>query len=259
MPIKRRAPWQGTRTGARSGFARMGTAPGMGGVGSGYRVPQPRGRYAGYYRTAGFYGRFGGSGRDPPGELKFFETDTDDAVVAASGVIVLDSANKIAQGATEVRRDGRKCTIRSLQHRFTLTLPEQDAVADPVASDNVRVVWYLDKQANGATAAIANIFSDADFHSFYNLAEQSRFKILSEHEYNLNYLTLASDGAGLVSSAAVQKTFSTSVTNLKIPIEFNAATGAITEIRSNNIGLAVFSLNGIVGFSGRVRLRFSDN
>ncbi len=190
------------------------------------------------------------------GELKFFDVDIDDAVVAATAIT--DSVNKIAQGITEVTRIGRKCTIKSIHWRYQITLPEQDAVADPALGDTLRVILYVDKQCNGATIAATDLLETANFQSFRNLANSGRFNILCDKTHSINYTAMASDGAGLVSQSAVNLNY---VFNkrLDVPIEFNAAAGAITEIRSNNIGVLLTTGNGLCGFFSAMRLRFSDN
>jgi len=213
-------------------------------------------RRKGYGRTSGYYGRYGPG---PGAELKFHDLDIDDAVVASSGSIAQASCNIIAQGTTESTRLGRKLTIKSINWRFQVTLPELDAVADPGPVDAVRVILYLDKQANGATAAVTDILESADFQSFNNLANKSRFRTLMDRTYAINYSNLASDGAGVVSSAGenIQDSF---FKKCNIPIEYdNTGTdGALTSQRSNNIGLLLISRSNTAGFNSKMRLRFSD-
>ena len=43
-----------------------------------------------------------------------------------------------------------------------------------------------------------------------------------------------------------------------MPIEYDSTTGAITEIRSNNIGVLLLSRNGVCTFGSKFRVRFSD-
>ncbi len=205
-------------------------------------------------RTGGFYNRFGG-GR-PGSELKFFDVNLDDAVVAAGSNIV-DSVNEIPQGVTESQRIGRTCRIKSIFWRFFLTLPTQDAVAVPPSGDAVRVIMYLDKQCNGAVASSAVLLTTATIESFRNLAENHRFVFLFDRVITVNYRTLASDGAAVVSSNNVRQWY-TMYKKCDIPIEYNSTTGAITEIRSNNIGVNLVGNGGIAGFSSNIRLRFSD-
>jgi len=205
-------------------------------------------------RTGGFYGRY--SGRD--GELKFHDVAVNATDVATAGNIQNGGTiNIIPQGVTESQRVGRKCTIRSINWRYRFNLSEIDAAADPAAGDNLRIIVYLDKQANGATAAVTDILETANLNSFRNLANSGRFQILKDSYEVLNYLTLASDGAGVVSSAAVAKT-KTWYKKCNIPVEFSSTTGAMGEIRSNNLGVLLISNQGVIDFTSTIRLRFSD-
>ncbi len=209
----------------------------------------------GYDRVGGFYGRFSGSMGG--GELKFKDLTLADAVVATAGSIA-GSLNLIAQGVTEQERIGRKCTIRSLQWRYEVTLPEVDAAGTPSPADSIRVILFIDKQANGATAAITDVLETAALQSFKNLANQNRFVILMDKLHNIEYKGLSSDGAGVSSQAFVVHQYNM-YKKCNIPLEFSGATGAITEIRSNNLGVILISSSGGVGFTSQIRLRFSDN
>ncbi len=205
-------------------------------------------------RVGGYYGRYAGK----TGELKFFDVDLDDAVVATGGVVT-DSMNKIAQGVTESQRVGRKCSIKSIYWKYRVDMPEVDEVASPNTTEQVRVILFLDKQCNGATATAAGILEEAgEVHSFRNLANQGRFTILHDKLTTMNWRTLASSSAGNVSSAEVI-TEHVFYKKCNFPIEFDSTTGAITEIRSNNIGVLLVSKVGTGGFMSKMRLRFSDN
>ncbi len=194
----------------------------------------------------------------PSVELKFHDLDIDDASIAAPGTVVSNSINAIPQGVTESQRIGRKCTVVSINWRFEIFLLEQDAQATPASSASIRVILYLDKQANGAAAAITDLLETNDFQSFNNLANKSRFRTLMDRFYSISPLTLASDGAGVVSQAEVVVNDSF-FKKCKIPIEFSAGTGALTEIRSNNMGVLIMSRsNAVATFGSKMRLRFSD-
>ncbi len=203
-------------------------------------------------RVGGYYGRYAHKG----GELKFHDVDLDDPVVATGGVVTA-SVNLIAQGVGESQRVGRKCTIKSIQWRYRSLVPEVDAAADPAALEALRIIMYVDKQANGATAAVTDLYESGDLHAFRNLSNTSRFTILCDKIVELNYMTLASDSANVVSQGTVSYE-GVFYKKCNIPLEFDAATGAITEIRSNNIGVLIISNSGIGGFNSKIRLRFSD-
>ncbi len=203
----------------------------------------------GFTRVSGFFGRFG-----PGGELKFHDLDIDDATIATNGTIAQASINIIAQGVTEVQRIGRKCTLRSINWRFNIRLPE--GVAVTTTSDTVRVIVYLDKQTNGAAAGVTDILETDDYQSFNNLANKSRFRTLMDRTYDINS-DLSGDGTTVDSPRFnMNDSF---FKKINIPIEYDATTGAITEQRSNNVGVLLLSKNGLCTFNSKMRVRFSDN
>lgn len=254
----RYGPNRGRRYASSSGplVVRHGYGGSRGRYKSGYGGTRRRAWGPGYSRQGGFYGRFR-PGPAAGGELKFFDVTLDDAVIAAGGAIT-DSINLIAQGITESTRGGRKCTIKSIYWRYHVTLPEVNDAADPGLPDTIRMILYVDKQANGATAAVTDILADAQFQAFRNLANSQRFAILLDKQITMNYLGLA---GGTVAGAVAQTHVNRDGTFFKkcnIPLEFSDTTGAITEIRSNNIGVLLISQAGIGGFLSQFRLRFSD-
>ncbi len=211
-----------------------------------YRVTARR---KGYGRTSGYYGRF----QPGPGqEMKFHDVDLDDATIAA-GANVTASINLVAQGVTESTRVGRKFTIRSINWRFHITIP---AGTTGNTSDTVRVIMFLDKQCNGATASNTDILETADFQSFNNLANKSRFRTLMDRTYTIN-APISGDGTTIDSGKVeIQDSFFKKVT---IPIEYDAVASTITGIRSNNLGVILCSSDGVAGFFSKIRLRFSDS
>ncbi len=212
------------------------------------RVPVIPGRT----RVGGFYGRYSG----PQGELKFHDLTVDDAVIATGGVIT-DTINAIPQGVTEIQRIGRKCTIRSIMWRGKLTLPELELEGNPGTPERVRLIMYLDKQCNGAAATALGILEAVSVDDYRNLANSGRFNILMDKTIVLNYSTLSHFAVNSFSMSGVTRNFSF-FKKCQIPIEFDSTTGAITEIRSNNIGLLLVTEDGAAALVSRVRLRFSD-
>ncbi len=207
----------------------------------------------GYTQTSGYYGRYSGAG----GELKFFDVEVDDAVVAGAGVIqtATGSINVIAQGVTEKTRIGRKCVIKSILWRYNLELL---ASADVGASETVRCIVYLDKQCNGAIATVTGILESTNYQSFNNLANSGRFRILYDRVHALNPTAAAGNGtANDVPSFEMNASFYKKV---NIPIEFDSTTGAITEMRSNNLCImTVTRVGDLCKLDSKVRLRFSDS
>ncbi len=199
-------------------------------------------------RTADFgVGRLG-MGR----ELKFHDVDLDDTTVEATGAVT-NSINLIAQGVTETTRIGRKCTIRSIGWRFRWSI--SGTTDENSTSDIGRVIMYVDKQANGATAAVTDILKSADFQSFNNLNNKGRFRVLIDRTYSLVIPSGGTSAAG-VDQFGEMVLAGTFFKKVNIPIEFSSTAGAITEIRSNNIGVLLISGTGVCGFASKIRLRF---
>lgn len=216
-------------------------------------------RQKGFARIGGYYGRYRplmGRRAQSLGELKFHDVALNDVVVASTGAVTA-TINIIPQGVTEKQRVGRKCTIKAVHWKYTVTLPTT-AGATVTNGDVLRMILYQDKQANGETAVNSDILEDAtDNLSFYNLANESRFVILLDKTVSINPMAAAGDGAA---NDTPQVTKSLEFNKrCSIPLEFDAATGAITEIRSNNLGVLLISQNAVCGFTSNFRLRYADN
>ncbi len=212
----------------------------------------------GYNRTSGFYGRY--RGRNP--ELKFFDTDvnvTAGALIAAGAIHA--SINLIPQNITESGRIGRKCVVKKIGWKWNIVKPTTANIT--LGHAIVRMICYKDKQCNGAAAVPSTnvgILASANYQSFRNLANTGRFTILYDKTFDLNVLASAGDGtANDSSSLSLSGEW---YKDCNIPLEFDNTTGAITEIRSNNIGFLFISLNGVntsVSIDSKVRIRFSDS
>ncbi len=222
-------------------------------VGAYRRHARIRAGQRGALRVGGYYGRYSNGG-----ELKFLDTVIDDAVVATGGeVLNTGTVNVIPQGVTESTRVGRKCTIKSVNWRWTVTLPT--TTTPGATSDTVRLIMFLDKQCNGAAAAVAIILETALWNSWRNLENVGRIKVLYDKT-----ISLVSKSGGPASTSTVN--YGEDVRNgafykkCNIPIEFDASasTGAIGTIRSNNIGILVIAHSGFAGLQSNVRVRFSD-
>lgn len=203
----------------------------------------------GYGRTAGYYGRFSG----PAAELKFFDTALSFSFDNTGEVPATGQLSLIPQGVTESTRVGRKCTIRSIQIRGNISLV-------PAASATSASICYLylvqDTQCNGAAAAVTDVLtSNAMQGALINMANSERFKILKR------FVVVLEPQAGATTAYNNARKVVEYYKKCRIPIEFSSTTGAITEIRSNNLFLLAGDSGNddVASFSGSCRLRFSDN
>jgi len=216
-----------------------------------YNPPALRGRVVpGFTRRGGFYGRYQ---QTRFGELKFFDTTNDftfdvTAILPATAQLVL-----IPQGVTESTRVGRKCVIKSIYMKGHATFAPAAAATGFTV---VRLWLIMDKQCNGAAAAFTDIFTSQDVAvALRNLSNSSRFVILKAWVWTFN------SPAGVTTAYdSVTKPYAF-IKRCNIPLEFSSTTGAITELKSNNIFLAAGADNGdnLVTLHGITRVRFSDN
>jgi len=181
----------------------------------------------GYARVGGAYGRYGYSakraGYQP--ELKSHSSNISGAF-DATGEVIKNSVVLIAQGDSSVERDGRKATIKSMTVRGTFHYVP--AATSGTAAAYLYIV--LDTQANGAAPAFTDVFdSTSADRCMLNLDNSARFKILKK----VCVPFVAPSG---VAAAKVNMIVPVEFhLKLNIPIEWSSTTGAITELKSNNI------------------------
>lgn len=207
----------------------------------------------GYTRSGGSYGRYGNRARSMGflPEKKFFDTALTFAFDTTGEVPATGQLALIPQGDTESTRDGRKAAIESVQIRGSVVFAPG---ASATAADVAHMYLVLDTQANGAAAAVTDVFTSTNLATaMLNLNNSGRFRILKHWEWALN------------SQAGV----TTAYNNVIKPVEFfkkcnidmdwSSTTGALTEIRSNNLFLiagTAGTTDDLVSFGGTCRLRF---
>ncbi len=190
------------------------------------------------------------------GELKFHDIAVDNGGIATAGAIAnAGTLNIIAQGVLESQRIGRKCTIRKINWRYNLQLPSSASASE--TSDVARVILYVDKQCNGATAAVTDILQIGNYQSFRALDNTGRFIILMDRTHKL----VSSAGVGgatlLFAEQQMPRIWNKTVS---IPLLFDNAfaDGRLTTIKTNNIGVLFISQGGFAEFDSQMRLRFTD-
>ncbi len=222
------------------------------------------GRFRGYYRKVGNYGRYNrpGAGRQ---EQKFFDSDWDQAVAnnIAGRVQVPGSAVLIGQGLTESTRIGRKAVIRSILWRGHVQL---QASAANIVSDTqtCRILIILDTQCNGVTADPSDtngLLQTGHYLSFNNLVNKGRFRVLYDKFVEFTPVAAAGDGT-TNDTGGVGRFLSFSKKNCNIPIEYSgvANPAVISEIRTNNIFGMLVNRTGAsdIVLDSRFRFRFTD-
>ena len=114
----------------------------------------------------------------------------------------------------------------------------------------------IDKQANGAAAAVTDVFTSANLASaMHNLSNSQRFVVLKKMKFTMGPMAGATTAYN--NSTRTFEMFK----KCNIPLEFSSTTGAITELRSNNVFLLAGTdqlSDDLISVAGTCRVRFSD-
>lgn len=228
----------------------------------------------GFHRTGGYYGRFNKRRAGYGTEKKFYDMSITDASLAAAGQFLLQSGTgpsastativDIPQGTGEQQRIGRRCTITNISLRLNIVWLSQssaDLLTARVAHESMRFIIFQDRQCNGAAVVSTDILQSDLFIQYRNLSNIKRFKILYDKLWTFNTTAVAAGDGAAADSDLVHKEYIKKI-NIKcfIPIEFNSTLGAITEMRTNNIGMIAWTRFGVRlnVVDSRCRVRFID-
>lgn len=192
-------------------------------------------RYMGRYRTS--------SGSTRAGELKAVDGLLSADNLASTAVIVgtngLVDQTAIAQGTGDDQRIGRKITVKSMECNLGVKSDSSRAFA------NLRLV--LDTQTNGAHPSYLDIMSsNIPQQAFPNLDNRERFKTLWKFQGALPFM----NGSSSECSWNIFK-------KMNLPVHFSGSTGAIADIRDNNVYLIADS-DASIDISLGFRLRYED-
>lgn len=165
------------------------------------------------------------------------------------------SLNLIPQGASQSQRVGAKCTLTDVMLRGSASLLPGTTLTS--TTDRLRIILYLDMQANGTAAGVTDILQTGDIDSFNNLYNVNRFRILADQYLDLVAEAGANDGAA-DQFGNITQTWQI-YRKVRIPLEFNSTAGALTELRSNNVGIMfITQQNGLTNVEWSTRVRFMD-
>lgn len=199
----------------------------------------------GYTRTAGPYRRALPSNA----ELKFLDTGINIASVGTTGA-TLPSNLVIPQNTTDSGRIGNKITLKNFMLQFALS--NDDATTGAFSSGNVRIAVVLDRQANGALPAWADVFATASLGAFRNLDNVDRFKILKDQVINVPIR--CTNAAHTDQTGYWRRWFF----KCNLPVHYGSTTGAITEMRSNNIAVVYIGDTSGTNLVGTCRVKWTD-
>lgn len=170
-------------------------------------------------------------------ETKFFDT-TLSAVIDLTGEAIQPSLNLIPQSVTQSGRIGRKCTIVNIDYQGNVYWATMSAANYLGAM--VKIAIVLDKQCNGAAPVWNDVYVNSDTYAFRNMSNIERFKVLKTFYVQPCYGVNSFDAATISAPPTMIEYHK----KVSIPLEFSSTTGAITEIRSNNICVLAMSKSG---------------
>lgn len=188
-----------------------------------------------------------------PSEKKYFDTALSfnlDATgeVPASGQLCL-----IPQGTGESQRVGRKVTVTSIYINGAIGFAPG---AGAISSDIATIYVVLDTQCNGAAAAVTDVLTGTNVvTAMVNMDNSARFRILKK------FVIPMQSTAGVTTAYGQQYLPINWYSRCNIPLDYSADTGAIGEIRSNNIFLVAGSFGAtddLMTVAGTCRLRYID-
>ncbi len=212
-----------------------------------------RRRYRRSFRRGRFGGRRNGRQMFRRPELKFLDT-TEASFTPATTGNVSATVVQARLGTGSSQRIGRQIAVRSIHVKLMCVLPTTTAGAN--ASDSMSVWVVLDKQCNGATFTFANLFG-SDILDHRNLDNVRRFKVLKKVSFNIAGAGFAGDGTTNDVGNRV-KYFEIHLSNVYIPIDFDADAGTIADMTSNNIAVVTVSQLGVATMAFITRIRYSE-
>ena len=114
-----------------------------------------------------------------------------------------------------------------------------------LAHETVRTILYWDKQTNGAGIVTTDLLATSVYNAYRALDSAKRFTTLYDKTKTFNTTAIgAGDGTTNDSERVVRDYQCIINKNVFIPIEYSSTTGAITEIKTNNIGILILAKHG---------------
>lgn len=219
--------------------------------------------------------RIAGAGPYAKIEKKFHDLDINITSMGATGeAFVSNGPNAstqtivdIAQNTTESGRIGRKCTITNVHLRmnfeFIVASSTNSMAQARNAHETVRIIIYWDKQCNGVPATASDLLEGTTpvYNNYRNLANVKRFVFLHDKIYAWNASAMAAGGDTVTPSERIIKDYQINISlKMFIPIEYSGTSGNISEIRSNNVGILVWTKHGdrMAASPSKVRVRYID-
>ena len=188
-------------------------------------------------------------------EVKFKDTLFPAVGIPAGPASIIDATvvAEIVNGTGPTERIGRKIKVIKVDYSYTLVV---NGAAAPLNVDAVRYDFWLDRQCNGFAPAAADLYTSlatAGTTQFPNLFNEKRFKRLFTRVHQFN----PQSAIGVASANNAIKVEGSFRPNCII--EYDATTGNITDLTSNNIFQCWSTDNGTVAVNtGLTRVHYVD-
>lgn len=199
---------------------------------------------------------YAGSGsKISPAEIKFKDTTFASVAVPAGPASLIDSTvvAEIVNGTGPSDRIGRRIKVVKVDYSFSVVL---NGAAGLLNTDAVRYDMWLDRQCNGIAPLPAELYTAAatvGTTQFPNLFNEKRFKRMytKVHQFNpASAIGAASANVGI----KIEGSFKPNCI-----IEYDATTGNITDLTSNNLFQCWSSDSGYcVVNTGLTRVHYVD-
>lgn len=190
-----------------------------------------------------------------PAEIKFKDTVFGVAAIPVGPASLIDSTvvAEIQNGVGPSDRIGRRIRVVKVDYSFTIVL---NGAAALLNTDAVRYDMWLDRQCNGFAPAPADLYTalaTSGTTQMPNLFNEKRFKRLYTNVHQFN--PASSIGASSANMGVkMEGSFKPNCV-----IEFDASTGNITDLTSNNIFQCWSSDSGFcVVNTGLTRVHYVD-
>ncbi len=171
----------------------------------------------------------------------------------------------VTQDDSQQGRDGLNYTIMSMQAQCRITLPVFESSSTPQQDIAYRMIWFLDKQANGAVSPVLTSVietQDTDLtlriQGFRDLEHTPRYTVL--HDTGVRHLRPRNMNEGAANLFAHGETSATwkFFKKMRVPVKCTLTTELIAGITDNAIHCMVCTdtVQGAPVWSINARLRF---
>ncbi len=213
-------------------------------------------------RYGGFSGRFGrnGGGMLRP-EKKFFDTSVAATAMADTGTTLQGTTTTeltaIINGTGENERNGSRIRLMAIHGRMQIKLPLLNGVTTlGTCNEQLRIMIGIDKQANGAHAAVTDLLETAFIHSFRNIENNHRFIWLYDRMIIINQQVTGNGASDNLFDGAEKIIYKSINLKLNMPMYFDGSTGQKGEVRSHQIFMFGISARGLVTVQTGWRVRY---